>query len=427
VAVIRESTHAVEWAVNDLQGNTLGSLSMVTHAVTWRAANIDSYGMASDFRTDARYQPGTGRSQLLDTFWQGHRMDPTGLYWLGARYYDPYNRRFLSPDPLGHGSDPTLYAYADFDPVNNIDPDGRLTIAAPALVGLAGAPTMTPPVNVQPPGVTLQKYVAPRIPPILRNVTPTVTRAIAGGAAEGAFSSGAAMLLPVIAATKIAIHPWNPDGSEFYKTFVPVQDFGPKFSVGQDDTGTVWRNGRNADLDLIDEMKRLEREAGLGLIATDPRRVAYGRILRDVRVPGRELGNVLILFQSVGLGNAAVTVDAQIFSARWNARLMFEFGGSMDTRTPTLDDDRVGAAAAKAYRNSEPLFKTLTFSNYAAGHIPDVIAGGTPQGPFMPLRGDFNSSIGKQVQLVHASTGGYGYRYHWVIILPLAFPDKNEN
>jgi RHS repeat-associated protein len=97
--------------------------------------------MAADYRTDARYQAGTGRSLLLDTFWQGHRMDPTGLYWLGARYYDPCNRRFLSPDPLGHGSDPTLYTYADFDPVNNMDPTGRCSYVAQGFMSVMSRAT----------------------------------------------------------------------------------------------------------------------------------------------------------------------------------------------------------------------------------------------------------------------------------------------
>jgi len=52
-------------------------------------------------------------------------MDPTGYYWQGARYYDPVGGRFLSPDPLGHEASMDLYSYADGDPVNFMDPDGR--------------------------------------------------------------------------------------------------------------------------------------------------------------------------------------------------------------------------------------------------------------------------------------------------------------
>lgn len=57
--------------------------------------------------------------------WQSHRLDPTGLIWLGARYYDPQGGRFLSPDPISHPICLDLYAYANGDPINNVDLDGR--------------------------------------------------------------------------------------------------------------------------------------------------------------------------------------------------------------------------------------------------------------------------------------------------------------
>jgi RHS repeat-associated protein len=58
--------------------------------------------------------------------WRGRRADVTGLYWLGARYYDAAAGRFVSPDPLGHAASLSLYDYAGNDPVNGMDPDGRL-------------------------------------------------------------------------------------------------------------------------------------------------------------------------------------------------------------------------------------------------------------------------------------------------------------
>jgi hypothetical protein len=45
---------------------------------------------------------------------------------MGARYYDPASGRFLTPDPMGHEGSLSLYDYAGGDPVNGIDPDGRL-------------------------------------------------------------------------------------------------------------------------------------------------------------------------------------------------------------------------------------------------------------------------------------------------------------
>ena len=42
-----------------------------------------------------------------------------------SAYYDPVGGRFLSPDPLGHEMSMDLYSYANGDPVNFCDPDGR--------------------------------------------------------------------------------------------------------------------------------------------------------------------------------------------------------------------------------------------------------------------------------------------------------------
>jgi RHS repeat-associated protein len=58
--------------------------------------------------------------------WHSQAQDQTGLIWMGARYYEPKGGRFLSPDPVGHPICMDLYAYAGGDPVNYLDPDGRL-------------------------------------------------------------------------------------------------------------------------------------------------------------------------------------------------------------------------------------------------------------------------------------------------------------
>lgn len=42
-----------------------------------------------------------------------------------SAYYDPTSGRFLSPDPLGHEASMDLYSYANGDPINECDPDGR--------------------------------------------------------------------------------------------------------------------------------------------------------------------------------------------------------------------------------------------------------------------------------------------------------------
>ncbi|MFI6434851.1 RHS repeat-associated core domain-containing protein [Streptomyces sp. NPDC050759] len=52
----------------------------------------------------------------------GAYLDPTGVYKMGARYYDPQLGRFTQPDPSGQEKNPYLYAGGDF--INNSDPTG---------------------------------------------------------------------------------------------------------------------------------------------------------------------------------------------------------------------------------------------------------------------------------------------------------------
>lgn len=65
----------------------------------------------------------------------GHVNDPeTGFVYMQARYYDPEVGRFLSVDPIGISAGSLFngnrYAYANANPVANIDPDGRIVRSA---------------------------------------------------------------------------------------------------------------------------------------------------------------------------------------------------------------------------------------------------------------------------------------------------------
>ncbi|MFE9743102.1 RHS repeat-associated core domain-containing protein [Streptomyces sp. NPDC006477] len=70
---------------------------------------------------------GTNYSAPVESFPQPYRyagayLDPTGLYKMGARYYDPNLARFTQPDPSGQETNP--YLYAGGDPINHTDPTG---------------------------------------------------------------------------------------------------------------------------------------------------------------------------------------------------------------------------------------------------------------------------------------------------------------
>ncbi|WP_111556505.1 RHS repeat-associated core domain-containing protein [Kitasatospora sp. SolWspMP-SS2h] len=65
----------------------------------------------------------------------GIPLDPTVIYKLGARSYDPALGRFTQPDPSGRETN--TYAYTAGDPVNHTDPNG-LFAWKDVVVGVAG-------------------------------------------------------------------------------------------------------------------------------------------------------------------------------------------------------------------------------------------------------------------------------------------------
>jgi RHS repeat-associated protein len=68
----------------------------------------------------------TGNSR--NYFFTGKEKDASGLYYFGARYYDPEVGRFISEDPGRDGVN--WYGYCDGNPVNYVDPDGRISYLA---------------------------------------------------------------------------------------------------------------------------------------------------------------------------------------------------------------------------------------------------------------------------------------------------------
>jgi RHS repeat-associated protein len=80
------------------------------------------------------------------SFYRGEQYDSDlGLYYLRARYYNPNTGRFMSRDPEdGDETDPkTLhkYVYANGDPVNAVDPTGRMAAEYALPLGIIAIPT----------------------------------------------------------------------------------------------------------------------------------------------------------------------------------------------------------------------------------------------------------------------------------------------
>lgn len=109
--------------VTTLDGSVTGTVEANGSALEWKPNRVSGYG------PHPGYEPGSfvhGNPRSVAGHWLSKRIDPTGFYWFGARYYNPIGGQFLSPDPLGPAASLDLYAYADGDPINRVDPDGRL-------------------------------------------------------------------------------------------------------------------------------------------------------------------------------------------------------------------------------------------------------------------------------------------------------------
>ncbi len=104
----------------------LGSPVAITRAggEVDRAYRYSAFGEVRRF--DEQGSP-TGIDPQSAKEFAGYETDPdSGLQYAGARFYDPEAAQFLSPDPAEQFANP--YAYAGWDPVNLIDPDGRTGI-----------------------------------------------------------------------------------------------------------------------------------------------------------------------------------------------------------------------------------------------------------------------------------------------------------
>lgn len=127
-----EPEHRIEDRQYYAHGDHLGSTGFVT----------DDQGGLSEH---LQYFPGGETwvsehpSQPVPQQFTGKELDPeTGLYYLGARYYDPRTQVFQSGDPALPGSvrdakDLSAYLYANANPLKMVDPDGRQAIDEEAL------------------------------------------------------------------------------------------------------------------------------------------------------------------------------------------------------------------------------------------------------------------------------------------------------
>jgi RHS repeat-associated protein len=119
-----------EWYLHDGLGSTVGL--------------TDSGGAVSDSYTYDAFgaQNSHNGSSGQELSFTGEQADPSGLQYLRARYYDPVQGRFLSPDPIKSSPNSSQYLYVGNNPASYIDPSGecRVEIGSRAAGASSGAP-----------------------------------------------------------------------------------------------------------------------------------------------------------------------------------------------------------------------------------------------------------------------------------------------
>ncbi len=121
-ATIRDNGNVATGIVSDIFGNAVATVASGP-TLTWNAGRTGSYGAFPHLSAASLSET---VSVAEATAWRGKAADSTGFYYLGARYYEPIGGRFLSADPAGHSASFSLYDYANGDPINFADPDGRI-------------------------------------------------------------------------------------------------------------------------------------------------------------------------------------------------------------------------------------------------------------------------------------------------------------
>jgi len=99
----------------DYRGSTI-ALSSDSGLVTDRI-EYSAYGLTT-------YRVGTNDTPFLLYGRFGVHSDANGLLYMQARYYNPYLCRFISADPSGFSGGLNFYAYANGNPISNLDPFG---------------------------------------------------------------------------------------------------------------------------------------------------------------------------------------------------------------------------------------------------------------------------------------------------------------
>jgi RHS repeat-associated protein len=120
--------------------NGLWSVEAVTDSTGTVAERYDYDAYGAGTTTAGTNSWGTAHSAIGNPWmFTGREFDEeTGLYYYRARSYDAFKGRFLQRDPEEYRDAMNLYEYAGDNPVNRLDPSGKVSDPASALLFLAG-------------------------------------------------------------------------------------------------------------------------------------------------------------------------------------------------------------------------------------------------------------------------------------------------
>ncbi|WP_448130202.1 RHS repeat-associated core domain-containing protein [Stenotrophomonas rhizophila] len=104
----------LRWYMTDVLRSTRGLLDSAGNLI--QQYHFDPYGNSAD---------APGLSVVENPYlYAGRERDQSGLYFMGARYYDASLMRFISEDPLLFADGPNPYSYVGNAPLDFVDADG---------------------------------------------------------------------------------------------------------------------------------------------------------------------------------------------------------------------------------------------------------------------------------------------------------------
>jgi len=116
--------NAVVYLLTDHQNKPRRGVNAATKRVDW-TWDPDAFGV---------FQPSLARVEVNLRFPGQYYDKHTGLYYNHHRYYNPQIGRYMEPDPIGLAGGLNPYAYANNNPVMEVDPSGL----NPALLVIGG-------------------------------------------------------------------------------------------------------------------------------------------------------------------------------------------------------------------------------------------------------------------------------------------------